>query len=191
VLGVQIAFVPMAVGELIPALNAGTTDIIAANLLITPERAALVAFSDPIANGGDGLVVPNSDQMPYRTLQDLKGLSAGSQAGSPFVEAMRASGLFPDLRVYPNGSEAMAAVAAGEIRAAVVGVNGAAYDLKLGKFPALRLVKTYQPLVASADAFSVRKSDAALLSKVNAALARLRADGTVAKVLEAYGQPTP
>jgi polar amino acid transport system substrate-binding protein len=190
-LDVDIRFVPMPLAELIPALNQGKTDVIAGNLLVTPERAALVAFSDAIAPGGDGLIVPLTDATPYRTLGDLKGLPVASQAGSPFAEAIRKSGLFPDLKIYANGSEAMRAVAMGEVKAAIVGINGAGYDLSLGKFPNLHLVKTYQPLTVSVDAFSVRKGDSELLSKINASLARLHTNGTVAKILEAYGQRTP
>src|SRR5581483_4698426 len=37
--GLQIQLVPMAFGELIAALNAKKVDIIAANLLINPDRA--------------------------------------------------------------------------------------------------------------------------------------------------------
>jgi len=188
--GFQVQFVPMALGELIPALKANKTDIIAANLLITPERQALVDFSDAIAAGGDGLIVPKSDTTPYKTLDDLKGLAVGSQAGSPFAEAMRKSGLFPDLKIYPNGTEAVRAVGAREIKAAVVGVNGAAYDIKLGRFPDLQLVKSYQPLVKSVDAFSVRKGDSELLRKINTSLAKMHANGTVKKILDKYGQET-
>lgn len=186
--GFQVQLVPMGLTELIAALNANKTDIIAANLLITPERQALVDFSDAIAPGGDGLIVAKSDTKPYRTLDDLKGLTVGSQAGSPFAAMMQKSGLFPDLNIYPNGTEAMRAVSAGTIKAAIVGVNGAAYEIKLGHFPDLQLVRSYQPLVKSVDAFSVRKGDTELLNRINSALAKLHANGTVRKILDDYGQ---
>jgi polar amino acid transport system substrate-binding protein len=96
--------------------------------------------------------------------------------------------LFPDLKIYPNGTEAMRAVSTGEIKAAVVGVNGAAYEIKLGHFPDLKLVNSYQPLLQSVDAFSVRKGDSELLNKINISLAKLHANGTVKKILAAYGQ---
>ena len=147
----------------------------------------LVAFSDPIAPGGDGLVVPKSDNKDYKTLDDLKGLVVGTQAG-PFAASMQKSGLFPDLKIYPNGTEAMRAVSAGEIKAGVVGINGAAYEIKLGHFSGLKLVKSYQPLLQSVDAFSVRKGDSELLSKLNISLAKLHANGTVKKILAVYGQ---
>ncbi len=185
--GFQIQFVSVAFGELITALNSSKIDIIAANLLITPERQTLVAFSGPIAPGGDGLIVPKSDNKDYKTLDDLKGLAVGTQAG-PFAASMQKRELFPNLKIYPNGTEAMRAVSTGEIKAAVVGVNGAAYEIKLGHFPDLMLVKSYQPLVQSVDAFSVRKDDSELLSKINTSLAKLHANGTVKKILASYGQ---
>ncbi len=188
--GVSLTFVPMAFGDLIPALAAGSIDVMAANVLATPERAARVDFSEPIAKGGDALVVPKSDSHAYHSMQDLAGLPAGSQAGSPFAEAMKRSGLFPQLTIYPTGADAMRAVDRGEIKAAIVGSNGAAYEIKLGRFPDLRLVTSYAPLVDSIDAFAVRKNDAERLRVINDALAKLRRDGTLRAVLEKYGQPT-
>jgi len=82
----------------------------------------------------------------------------------------------------------MHGVSAGDIKAAVVGVNGAAYEIKLGHFPELKLVKSYQPLLQSVDAFSVRKGDNELLNKINTSLAKLHANGTIKKILAAYGQ---
>lgn len=185
--GFGITFVRLSLPELIPAAKAGTVDIIAANLLITPERQAQVDFSDPIAAGGDGLVVPVGDMTRYVTLDDLKGLAMATQAG-PFAEGLRKSGLFPDLVVLPNGTDAMRAVQAGDRAAAVVGVNGAGYELKLGPFPGLQVVRSYRPMVSSFDAFSVRKGEDGLLRQINTALAGLHADGTVKRVLAAYGQ---
>jgi polar amino acid transport system substrate-binding protein len=185
--GFRIEFVPLALTELIPALNDRRVDIIAGNLLITPKRAAQVDFSDAIAAGGDGLVVRKTNTGSYVTLDDLRGLTLASQTG-PFAESIRKSALFPDLKVYPTGSDAMQAVSAGECDVAIVGVNGAAYEIKLGHFPSLRLVRSYQPMVSSVDAFSVRKGDDALLRQINASLAKLHANGTVKRILVDYGQ---
>jgi polar amino acid transport system substrate-binding protein len=184
--GFTIELVPMALNELIPALNGNKIDIIAANLLVTPERAAQVAFSDAIAPGGDGLVAGKSDGTEYKTLDDLKGLAVGVQAG-PFAGLMQKSGLFPDLKIYPTGLDAMRAISAGEIKAAVVGGNQAAYEIKLGRFPDVKLVKSYKPLVSSVDAFSVRRGDTELLARINAALAKLKVAGTLKAILDKYG----
>jgi polar amino acid transport system substrate-binding protein len=185
--GFQIQLVPMTLAELIPALNSNKTDIIAANLLISPERKALIDFSDPIAPGGDGLAVLKGDTKQYKTLEDLKGLSVGTQTGSPYGAAAQKSGLFPDLKFYPDGQTAMRAVTAGEIKAGVVGANLAAYEIKLGNFPNVQLVKSWQPLFSSDDAFGVRKTDGELLKKINASLSKLKANGTLKAILTKYG----
>ncbi len=185
--GFEIQLFPMGLEELIPALNANKIDVIAANLLITPERQALVAFSDPIAPGGDGLITLKNEDENYRTLDDLKGLTVGTQAG-PFAALMQRSGLFPDLKVFPNGTEAMRAVSKGDVKVAVVGVNGAGYEIKQGHFPDLKLVKSYEPLFKSVDAFSVRKGDSELLNAINISLAKLNASGAVKTILSEYGQ---
>jgi len=183
----RVEFVRLTLPELIPALNAGKLDIIAANLLITQERQAQVDFSDAIAPGGDGLVVPTTDAKPYATLEDLKDLALATQAG-PFAEALRKTGLFPGLKVFPNGTQAMQSVAAGAHQAAIVGINGAAYELKLGHFPQLQLARSYRPMVSSVDAFSVRRGNNALRQQINTALASLHANGTVKRILTEYGQ---
>jgi polar amino acid transport system substrate-binding protein len=185
--GFQIQLVPMAVTELIPALNSNKTDIIAANLLISPERKALINFSDPIAPGGDGLAVLKSDTKQYKTLEDLRGLSVGTQTGSPYGTLVQKSGLFPDLKFYPDGQSAMRAVTAGEIKAGVVGANLAAYEIKLGNFPNVQLVKSWQSLFSSDDAFGVRKTDGDLLKKINVSLGKLKANGALRAILTKYG----
>ena len=54
---ITVVFVPVARDRLIPALIEGRGDIAAANLTITPERKALVEFSDPLYWGVKELIV--------------------------------------------------------------------------------------------------------------------------------------
>lgn len=174
-------------GDLIPGLINYEFDVIAANLLITPERQARIAFSDPLSPGNDGLVVPASDTHEYGGIEDLKGWSIGAQDASPFVAPLRNSGLFPDLKIYPDSTDAMQAVANGEVRAAVVGEMGAAYDLYLGHFPTLRLVRSYRPLFNSVHALGARKEDRELLQTINACLAKMKMNGTMKAIFAGYG----
>ena len=55
----------------------------------------------------------------------------------------------------------------------------------------MRLVSAYKPVTVGTVAISIAKSDAALLAKVNASLAKLKASGT-SKILEmGTRRPTP
>ena len=63
-----------------------------------------------------------------------------------------------------------------------------AYNLKQGGFPEVRLVDSYKPVTVGSVGIGVRKGDQELLNKINVSLARLKANGTVDKILEKWGQ---
>jgi len=46
----------------------------------------------------------------------------------------------------------------------------------------------YKPVTVGTVAIGIRKSDAELLAKINASLAKLKANGTIAKILGKWGQ---
>jgi polar amino acid transport system substrate-binding protein len=54
-MGIKAQLFSYDVDRLVPALESGEIDIIAAGLTITPERALHVNFSNPYAEGGIGL----------------------------------------------------------------------------------------------------------------------------------------
>ena len=51
----------------------------------------------------------------------------------------------------------------------------------------MQLLKSWQPRFRSDDAFGVRKADGELLKKVNASLAKLKANGTLKTILTKHG----
>lgn len=186
--GYSIQLVPMpTIVGLIPALIANKIDVIAANMLVSPERQALIDFSKPLFVAGDGLIVLKSDTKDYASLEDLKGDVIGTQLGSPFVALIQKTGLFPDFKTYTSVPEAMQAVSDGQIRAAVVGSLTAAYEQHLGHFQNLRIVKSYRPLITGPDALGVRKTDGELLKKINTSLDKLNANGTMSSIFAKYG----
>ena len=186
--GYSIQLVPMpTIVGLIPALLANKIDVIAANMLVSPERQALIDFSEPLFVAGDGLVVLKSDTKDYKSIEDLKGDVIGTQSGTPFVPLIQKTGLFPDLKTYTSVPEAMQAVSDGQIKAAVVGSLTAAYEQHLGHFQNLRIVKSYRSLIAGPDALGVRKTDGELLKKINTSLDKLKANGTMSSIFAKYG----
>ena len=62
-----------------------------------------------------------------------------------------------------------------------------AYNLSQGQFPRVRIVKSYKPVISGSVGIGVRKTDGELLKKINAGLAKLKADGTVDKILAKWG----
>jgi len=119
--GFQVEHAPMPLAELIPALNDHRIDVIAANLLATPQRRALIDFSETYHSGGDALVVPKSDPGEYKSIADLKGMVIGAQKGSAQLAAVQSTGLFSDIKVFDNIDAVMHEVSAGRIAAGIVG----------------------------------------------------------------------
>ena len=186
-LGFGCTFVQMPIGNLIQALNSNKFDLIATNLLISDERKQQVDFADPLARGGDGLVVAKDDVTQYLSVGDLRGQVIGTLAGSPYINLIQKAGSFPDLKLYPTALDVMKDVEAGRIKAGVVGGLSAAWEIKQGNFPGLQLVKSYKPLVSSFIAIAVRKNDGELLAKINREQAKLQADGTFKTIFAKYG----
>ncbi len=187
--GLHINYQTMVFADLIPAVSGGTIDLIATNLAITPERAAQVDFSMPLYNAPpEQVVVPVADATAYRTLADLKGLPVGAQKGSIQLALLNRTGGFSEIKVYDTVKDAWAAVAAGQVRAAVTAGPDTIYAAKHGLLPNLRIASTYQsPTPKPKIGFAVRKGDVGLLGKINASLTKLIADGTVKALFIKYG----
>jgi membrane-bound lytic murein transglycosylase MltF len=70
---IQVAVMPVTPDQLLPSLNAGIGDIIAASVFVTPEREKIVDFTQPILTDARLIVVTNKDGPPIASVQDLSG----------------------------------------------------------------------------------------------------------------------
>jgi polar amino acid transport system substrate-binding protein len=186
--GFQVQIEPMQFSTLIAGLQASKIDIIAAAMYITPTRKEAIDFSAPVYTYGEGLFVAKSDTKDYTKLEDLKGETVGAQVGTAYVEPLKKSGLFADVKIYDTIPDIMRDVAAGRIKAGFADLPIVAYNLQLGNFPEVRLVKSYKSTIVGSVGIGVRKTDGELLKKIDAALAKLQADGTVKAILAKWGQ---
>jgi len=71
---VDFYYIPIPYDMLIPALQKGYGDIVAANLTITPERTRDVNFTDPYLWGIKEVLITNKNANRIDTLDDLAGL---------------------------------------------------------------------------------------------------------------------
>jgi len=185
--GFDVQVEPMQFSALIASLTSSKIDIIAAAMFITPPRKEVIDFSDPIYTYGEGLVVPKSDTKEYKSQQDLKGEVVGAQVGTAFVDALKKSGLFAEVKAYDSIPDILRDVNTGRLKAGFADYPILAYNLKQGSFPDARVVESYVPTVIGSVGIGVRKGDTELLGKINASLAKLKANGTVDKILAKWG----
>ena len=183
--GVQIE--PMQFSALIGSLTSKRIDLISAAMFITPARQEVVDFSQPIYSYGEGVVVPTKDTSAYVSFADLKGKRVGVQVGTAFVEPLQKSGLFSEVKLYDTTPDLMRDANAGRIDAGVLDSPIAAFAISKGMFPNLRMVTTFKPTMVNSIGIAARKGDTELMGKVNAALTKLKANGTIDAILKKWG----
>jgi membrane-bound lytic murein transglycosylase MltF len=86
---INLVFVPTTRDRLIPALEEGRGDIIAANLTVTDERAERVRFTTPLGRNVRELLVRHVDARAPSSLEDLAGETLFISAGSSYAEHLR------------------------------------------------------------------------------------------------------
>lgn len=168
---------------LIPSLTSGRIRLIAAAMVITPARREIVDFSEPVYSYGEALIVPESDATEYKTLEDLKGKVVGAQVGTVYIDGLKASGLFSDVKVYDSIADILRDVGVGRIEAGFGDHPIVAYQLGLGTHPEARLVRSYEPRMVGSIGIGVRKGDEELLARINGSLARLKGNGAIQGIL--------
>ena len=156
-------------------------------MFVTPARKEVIDFSEPFYTYGEGLLVPKADTKAYTRQDDLKGEMVGAQVGTAFVDALKKSGLFSEVKAYDTIPDILRDVNTGRLKAGFADYPILAYNLKQGGFTEARLVESYKPTTIGSVGIGVRKGDTELLAKINASLAKLKANGTVDKILDKWG----
>jgi membrane-bound lytic murein transglycosylase MltF len=87
-LRVAVIFIPTTRDDLIAELVAGRGDIVAANLTVTPRRAAQVDFALPLATGVREIVVSGPGAPALKTLDDLAGKEVFLQRSSSYYDSV-------------------------------------------------------------------------------------------------------
>jgi membrane-bound lytic murein transglycosylase MltF len=89
-LKVRIVFIPVARGELLPALAAGKGDIAASSLGVTEERKKLVDFSSPMVPNVSVLMVSGPASPAISSVDDLAGKDVFVRKSSVYYELLTA-----------------------------------------------------------------------------------------------------
>jgi polar amino acid transport system substrate-binding protein len=185
--GFQVQIEPMQFSTLVPSLTSNKIDIISAAMFATAARKEVIDFSDPVYTYGEGLLVPKVDNKDYVAADELKGEIVGAQVGTAFVDALKKTGLFSEVKVYDTIPDILRDVNTGRLKAGFADYPILAYNLKQGGFPEVRLVESFKPTIVGTVAIGVRKTDQDMLGKINASLAKLKANGTVDRILDKWG----
>lgn len=164
-------------GSLIPGLNAGRFDIIAAGMYITPTRCKQVAFSNPTYGIGEAFVVRKGNPQKLHSYEDIarqKSVRLGVVTGAIERDYAVKSGIpSSQIRVLPDAPSALEAVAAGRIHA-YAGTSLTVNDLlRKANNPSLERAEPFTDPVIDGEsvrgygAFGFRQADKELQAAFN------------------------
>jgi polar amino acid transport system substrate-binding protein len=175
-MGVKAELLAYDVERLVPALEAGEIDLIAAGLTITPERALHVNFSQPYADTGIGLATHSKHTANVTDLSalDNEAYSIAVVEGTVAVQLARRVLPRANVAVFPSAEAASSALVAGE-------VHGYLEDEPVPTFlaldnPGVIDVPLARPLLLSRAGFAVNKGDPDFLAFLNAWITAREAD---------------
>ena len=182
-------------GQLISGLNAGQFDVITAGMAIQPDRCENVAFGEPEMMYGEGLIVQQGNPLNLESYEDI---ASNPDAIVAVMQGATENDFLKDAGVdesqilsVPDIPASIAAVQSGRADATTGTEMTIKEALASADTDELLFVETFeQPDVEGvpsygAAAFSLE--DEELVKAYNEVLADLKADGTVAELLEKNG----
>lgn len=181
-MGYEVQIQNMGFDGLIPALESGQIDVIAAAMTITDERAKKVAFTEPYYQSGLTIVV-NKNNTAIKSFKELEGKNIAVQIGTTGAnEAHKVPGA--TVREYNSATEAYMELKTGATDAVLNDrpVNGY-YLAQGGSKDAKELPEVLQ---AENYGLAVNKKNTALLEQMNKALAELKKNGEYQKIYEKW-----
>ncbi|QCO18554.1 glutamine ABC transporter substrate-binding protein (plasmid) [Azospirillum brasilense] len=166
---------------LIPGLMANRFDMIASAMYITEERRKVVAFSDTYYPGGLVIMV-KANNSAVKGPADLEGKTAAVQIGTKSVVHLKEH--FPKTKIVEveTNAEMFGQVETGRTDVAVTGKPAA--KLYAQTHPTVKVLD--DQLTTEDYGFAMRKDNTELVTKVNAAIAKLKADGTYQKLIDKW-----
>ncbi len=178
-----VAYVGDNFNDIFNGLIEGSCDAVISGTTITPERSAIVRFSEPYLIFNQGIAINKRHTPNVASVRDLRGLTAGIQSGNTSDSVARkllAQGDIADIRYYPYHG----------IMTALDDLEAGRIGLIIKLFPVISwLIQGRQDLAVAVQeptherlgiAFAPAHAD--LCDAVNAALRDLRANGEFAQL---------
>ena len=192
-LGTTLEFVPVSFLGLNESMEAHCCDLVMSGLLVTPERAEVLTFSQPYMEEHLAFLVADHDRGQYTARGNLRGgsgLRLGVAPSSVIVDRVqryvpdaevRELESFEELETYFEGRHP-------ELDALVVsGERGAVWSLR---YPRLAVVVPDPPIMTVPLAFAVAERDEALRQFLNTWIDLKQRDGSIGELQDywVYGK---
>ncbi|WP_213307464.1 glutamine ABC transporter substrate-binding protein GlnH [Paraburkholderia sacchari] len=172
---------PMDFSGILPALQTHNVDVALAGITIKDERKKVIDFSDGYYDSGFMLMVPTASAI--KGPDDLKGKSLAIKTGTSAADYAKAHFGGTDLRQFPNIDNAYLELQTGRVDAAMHDTPNVLYYIHTA---GNGRVKAVGPQMMAQQYGIAFPKGSALVPKVNAALAKIKADGRYAAIYKKW-----
>lgn len=183
-LGMKLQIVDMDFSAIIGAVSTGKIDIGMAGMTVTEERLQSVNFSDSYAKGIQAVIV--TEDSPIASIDDLYAEGADYKIG---VQEATTGDIYctddfgeDNVLKYKTGPDAVEALKSGKVQCVIIDNEPAKAFVAANE--GLKILDSSYADEDYAIAVALENTD--LLEKINAALAELIQDGTLAAIVEKY-----
>jgi len=185
--GLSLDFQAVPFPALIQSVIAGKIDMIVAGMTPTAKRAEVIDFSQVIVAFGEGIFVSDENKKEYKSPQDFAGETIGVMAGTDYAESLLKMNVAKEVKMYDSPADMARDVSLRRITAGMTDYPIVKAQQSAGALKGMHVVEDYKPMKAFGVAFGVKKGNAELLGKINAAVDAMRADGALDTILARWG----
>lgn len=183
-LGMKLEVVDIAFDSIVSGVQAGKYDMGMAGMTVNEERLEQVNFSDSYSTGIQVVIVKEGGKVQSLDDMGAEGVVIGTQSGT--TGFMYASDDFGDEKVkgFTKTTDAVAALINGQVDCVMLDNEPAKALVAANPDAGLSILDT--AYTVEDYAIAINKDNNDLLTKVNAALAELKADGTLQGIIDKY-----
>lgn len=181
-MGCKVEIVNMGFDALIPALNTGSIDLVAAGMTITDERKQAVAFSEPYYTSGL-IVMVNKNNTAIKGIKDLEGKKIAVQIGTTGENKARTVAN-AKVTAYNTNTEAALELQNGGVDAVINDSPVVGYYLAQGGNKTAMTVG--EIMEAEQYGLAAKKGNDKLIADVNKAMAALKKSGEFDKIYKTW-----
>lgn len=186
-LGMELKIEDMDFNSIINAVDSGKADFGMAGMTVNEDRLKNVDFSESYATGIQAVIV--KEDSAIKSVDDLFADGANNTIG---VQESTTGDIYTSddiekaglgkVERYKTGADAVQALVTGKVNCVVIDNEPAKAFVKANE--GLKILET--EYAVEDYAICIKKGNTELLNKINGALAELKADGTVQKIIDKY-----
>lgn len=180
---------------LIPGLNAGDFDVIAAGMFINPDRCQQAAFSEPMYCAPNAFMVPEGNPDSISDFESVAaagiklGVFSGAVEGDYATKAGVSKG---NIVTVPDLQTGVTQLEQGRIQAIALTSITLKWHLEQNPDTQAEVTEPFVPVVDGKEVLGCgaavfRKGDTDLVDEFNAELQKLKESGELTKLIEPFG----